>query len=237
MRWLLLTTLAAMNLALAGCAGDPPLATAGVYEPTPLNGLPAPTTQDALARVRPYVIGPFDQMKITVWGVEGLDNREVQTDAAGALSFPIAGSIMAAGLTPVELEQALAERLRARYVRDPQVTVNIVDAKSQTVTIDGEVGRPGIYAVQGDMTLLKSVATAQGTKEYARDEVIVFRTVSGRRYAAVYNLASIRAGNYADPAIYGGDVVVVGDSPERRRFDRLLGTVPALLSPLVFLVS
>lgn len=236
MRCLLLSTSLALGFALSGCASNPPLATSGAYEPVPLDGLPAPTADGAFARLRSYVIGPFDELSITVWGLEGLSDRKVQADASGTLSFPIAGSIRAAGLTPAELERTIAERLRARYVRDPQVSVNVVEAKSQTVTIDGQVGRPGIYPIQPEMSLLKSIASAQGTSEYAREEVVVFREVSGRKYAAIYNLEGIRAGNYGDPAIYGGDVVVVGDSPARRRLDLLLSAGPALLSPLILLV-
>lgn len=232
----LFASCAAVGMLISGCAKNPPIAISGAYELMPLSGLPVPAAEDVFAQARPNVIGPQDQLSITVWGIEGLDAREVRVNSSGSLSFPIAGNVMAAGRTPAELEELIAVRLRAGFVRDPRVTVNIIEAQSQTVTVDGEVGRPGIYPVIGSMSLLKSIASAQGTEEYARDEVVVFREVGGRQYAAVYNLEGIRLGNYPDPAIYAGDVVVVGDSPSRRRLDLLIGTAPALLSPLVLLI-
>jgi polysaccharide export outer membrane protein len=234
MRVLLFSAALGLGVALSGCAQSPPLANAGAYETLPLNSLPVPTGQRTGENA--YVIGAFDELSITVWGVEGLDDRKVKTDASGGLSFPIAGNLVAAGLTPAQLEIKLAERLRAGHVRDPQVSVNVVDAQSHAVTVEGEVGRPGIYQVRGDMTLLKSIASAEGTKEYARNEVLVFRTVDERRYVAVFDLRSIRSGNYPDPKIYRGDIIVVGDSPARRQLHLILGTAPALLSPLVLLI-
>lgn len=221
--------------AIAGCAGDPPIATSGEYTNVGLQALPAPTPRDVLARARQYYIGPFDSVSINVFGIEGLQDRVVQADAEGAITFPLVGRVDAAGLTPAQLGARLRERLQQVYVRDPQVTVNLVEARSQTVTVEGEVGKPGIYPVLGDMTLLKSLASAEGLEPYAREDIVVLRQVDGVKYAAVYNIAGIRAGNYADPAIYGGDFVIVGESAQKRRFDRILSVAPALLSPLVFL--
>lgn len=227
--------LAALAL-LSACAGDPPIATTGAYTNVGMQALPAPTPRDAFALARPYYVGPFDSVSINVFGIEGLQDRVVQADAEGAINFPLVGRVEAAGLTPAQLGTRLRERLQQAFVRDPQVTVNLVEARSQTVTVEGEVGKPGIYPVRGDMTLLKSLASAEGLEQYAREDIVVLRQVDGVKYAAVYNIAGIRLGNYADPAIFGGDVVIVGESAQKRRFDRLLAVAPALLSPLVFLI-
>ena len=127
-------------------------------------------------------------------------------------------------------------RLRGRFVRNPQVTVNLVETISQTVTVDGQVNRPGIYPVVGRFTLMRAVATAAGTSEYARlDDVIVFRDVDGQTYAGLYNLGAIRRGNYEDPEIFANDIVIVGDSPQRRMFEDILAAAPLLTTPLVIL--
>lgn len=201
------------------------------------SSLPPPRAVDMTATKRPYLVGPYDKLKVDVFGIEEMSNREIQADAAGNISFPLAGVIEAGGHTPHEIAAMIADRLRTNYVRDPQVSVNLVETLSQNVTVDGQVEQPGIFPVIGDMTLLRAVARAGGTTEYARKEnVVVFRTVDGQRYAGLYNLEGIRRGNYPDPAIYPNDIVVVGESAATRRLDRILQIVPLITSPLVLLL-
>ena len=173
-------------------------------------------------------------MIIDVFGIEELSEKEVQTDASGRISFPLAGVIEAAGKTPGEIEEEIEARLRSRYVRDPQVTVNLKETVSQVITVDGQVKKPGLYPVVGKMTLMRAVATAEGTAEFARlDDVVIFRTVKGQQLAALYNLKAIRRGNYQDPEVFANDVVVVGDSQARRLFKDALQIVPLLTTPLI----
>lgn len=226
-------------LSVAACAGGPPrIGGDRQLKVLPSSELPAPDRLDVSANVTPYYVGPFDRLIIDVFGIEELSNREVQVDASGRISFPLAGVIDVSGMTPGELEQELAKRLAAAYVRDPQVTVNLKETLSRVMTVEGQVGKPGLYPVIGKMTLLRAVATAEGTNEFARlNEVVVFRTVEGQRYAALYDLKAIRQGAYADPNIYAGDVVVVGESRARRLFKDVLATAPAFLTPLVIAVD
>ncbi len=198
--------------------------------------LPPPERSDLIEQNRPYLIGPFDKLIIDVFGIEELSKKEVQTDAGGRISFPLAGIVEAAGRTPAELENIIEERLRGRYVRDPQVTVNLKETVSQVITVDGQVKEPGLYPVIGRMTLMRAVATASGAGEFARlDDVVIFRTVAGRRMAALYNLKAIRRGNYDDPEVYANDVVVVGDSQARRLFKDALQVLPLLTTPIILL--
>ena len=197
--------------------------------------LPTPGRHDAVAASRPYLIGPFDKLNIDVFGVEDLA-REVQIDASGRLSFPLIGVVEAAGLTPGELATAIESRLTGRFLRQPQVTVNLMETVSQVITVDGEVDEPGLYPVVGEMTLIRAVATAGGTTQLAGlENVVLFRTVEGQRYAALYNLAAIRQGNYEDPQVFAGDVVVVSESTARRIFRDLLTAAPLLTTPIIAL--
>lgn len=202
-----------------------------------LTALPAPENSDGLPGGRDFRIGPFDKIVIDVFGVDDL-SREAQVDGNGAITFPLVGGVQAGGLTPDQLSQAIADGLRGKYVRDPQVTVNFKEAVSQVVSVDGEVRKPGSYPVMGSMSLMRSIANAGGTSEFARlDDVVVFREVGGQRYVALYNLQAIRRGMYADPEIYPNDIVVVGDSPSRRMFVDLLGASSLLATPLVALAN
>lgn len=222
-------------LSLASCASTPPIVSNANLVVLKQDSLPAPDVATLARQSRTYYIGPFDKLSIGVYGIEEL-NAKAQVDGGGRLSVPLAGSIQAGGQTIAQLENEIAARLRARHVRDPQVTVNLDEAVSQTVTVDGEVREPGIYPVVGRMTLIQAIARAKGTTEYSRlEEVVLFRTVDGQRMAGVYNLSAIRRGAYADPEVYPADIVVVGDSPQRRVFRDLIASAPLLTTPLLIL--
>jgi polysaccharide biosynthesis/export protein len=88
------------------------------------------------------------------------------------------------------------------------------------------------------MTLMRAVATAKGTAEFAKlDDVVVFRTVKSQKMAALYNLKAIRRGYYDDPEVFANDVVVVGNSSARKIFKDALQIAPLLVTPLVYILS
>ena len=226
--------LAAMAFALAACQTTPPLGGPDVSVVAD-RALPPPAVSDSVGPQRDYSVGPFDKIRIDVFGVEELD-REVQVDGGGAFLFPLIGEVQAAGLSPNEVARAVESRLRGRYLHDPQVSVNVTESVSQIVTIDGEVDKPGLYPVVGNMTLVRAIARAGGTTEHAAlKNVIIFRQVDGRRYAGVYNLQGIRRGNYADPDVYVNDVIVVGDSPQSRLLQDILANSTLITTPLLLL--
>jgi polysaccharide export outer membrane protein len=225
-------------LMLAACVSTPPLVSSQAVTVVPSAELPLPAGSDLATQERPYLIGPFDKLRIDVFGIPELTDREVQVDASGRASFPLAGSFQAAGLTPIQLAEELQRRLSANYIRDPQVTVNLQETVSQVVTVDGQVARPGLYPVLGRMTLMQAVATAGGTAEFARlDDVVVFRRVRNDQYVALFNLGAIRRGAYPDPEIFASDIVVVGDSPGRRLFRDVVQTAPLLMAPIIAILQ
>lgn len=230
--------IAAATVLLAGCAssvtlgGDPNLAVLDATE------LPKPSKGDMIGGDHSYFVGPNDKLTVDVFGIEELGLREIVVDASGRISYPLVGVVNVSGKTPGEIEQILTSRLQAAYVRDPKVTVNLKEAVSRVVTVDGEVKKPGIYPVVGKMSLMRAIARAEGTGEFSRlDDVVIFRTVDGQRYAALYNLDSIRHGAYADPDVYANDVIMVGDSRSRRLFKDILAIIPALATPIVIAVD
>jgi len=197
------------------------------------DALPPPGEQDGISSQRAYRIGPFDRLEIDVFGVDEL-RKEVQADASGRVSFPLAGTIDAGGLTPTQLAQEIASRLRGEYIRDPQVTVNLRETASSVVTVEGAVREPGIYPVMGRTTLIRAIAAAKGVSETANlQHAVIFRTVGGQRMAALYSVRAIREGRYADPEVYANDVVMVGESNARRFFRDLIQTAPLLTAPLI----
>lgn len=198
--------------------------------------LPAPTREDYALAPRPYVIGPSDELRINVFGIPELSG-DIRVDSAGQIGLPLVGRLSVSGRTAGEVTDMIAASLRTAYVRDPSVTVNVVNAANEVVTVDGQVGTPGIYPIQGRISLMRAVARAGGLTEFARQEyVVVYRHAQGREYAALYDLRAIRAGAYPDPDVYANDIVFVGESHARRIFKDVLSTAPLLSAPLVALL-
>ncbi|WP_404969370.1 polysaccharide biosynthesis/export family protein [Sphingomonas sp. PP-CC-1A-547] len=201
------------------------------------QALPAPNRQDLTAADRPALIGPLDTIQVDVFNVPEL-SREMQVDASGRIAMPLAGTVDARGRTASELARAVEAALRGRYVRKPEVTVNIKSSVSQVVTIDGQVVEPGLYPVTNQMTLLRAIASAKGMSEFARqNEVVILRTVQGRKMAGLYDVDAIRRGAYDDPAIFANDVIVVGDSPQRRLFRDFVSLSPIVAAPLIAILQ
>jgi polysaccharide export outer membrane protein len=230
----LIATAAVPALLLSACAEAPALGDLrGPMAVIQKTELPPPSGADLVAATTAYRIGPLDKLAINVFGVEDLSGK-FQTDAAARLSMPLIGEVDASGRTPTELAATIARKLGEKFLRDPQVTVNLEETTSQVFTVDGQVTQPGSYPVVGNMSLMRAVATAKGTGEFARlEDVVVFRTVNGQSLAALYNLGAIRRGMYADPKIYANDVIVVGDSMARRHFQQFLQITPLLTTPLI----
>ena len=200
---------------------------------TTLAELPAPVAADRYDHAPAYTVGPFDELTVTVFGVEDLSG-DVTADAQGRVAVPLAGTIDASNMTQTQLAEQIAANLRT-YVKNPQVTVNVKNARSRTITVDGQVRDPGVYQANSNLSLMRAVATAKGTTEDADvEDVVVFRTVGGQKMAALYNLGAIRRGTYEDPPIYPNDVIVVGDSPSTRMIRQI---APVAASPVILLLQ
>lgn len=224
------------SLVTACSSTPPPLGGSSSLQVKAADALPSPTRRDLSSSDRPYLIGPFDKLTIDVFGVQDL-SREVQVDASGRISLPLVGALPAAGRTPEELAADAAARL-ARYVKNPQVSVNLKETVSQVITVDGQVMKPGLYPVIGRMTLLRAIATAEGTSEFAKlQDIVIFRTVNGEKMAARFNIRDIREGRYDDPEVYANDVVIVGNNATRRIFRDILTAAPAIFSPLAVILT
>lgn len=225
---------AACAASISGCGGKTVLGGAPGTAVVPGAELPPPDNLVLSQGVPQYTVGPYDRLTIEVQHIPELAAREVVVDANNNVSFPLVGAVNATGMTPGQLADTIAMRLRREHVRNPEVTVNLKEMVSQTVTVGGEVRMPGIYPVMGKLSLMRAVARAQGmTPTSDQEDVVVFRNANGQRYAALYNLAAIRRGAYGDPDIYANDVITVGDSKARRLFQDLVTLVPAVASPLI----
>lgn len=189
----------------------------------------------AIPQMSEYRIGPLDILGITVFPVKDLTLDKVQVDASGQIVLPLIGVVDAKGKTARELSAEIASKLDASYLRDAQVSVLVVDAASQRVTVEGAVTEAGVFPLHGRASLLQAVALAKGPSHTADlKHVTVFRDVDGKRAYLTYNFADIRSGKASDPEILGGDEVVVPTSKGGAMFQNAIAASPMLYLLAVF---
>ncbi len=122
-----------------------------------------------------YKIGPKDIIKISVFKLDEL-NTDVRVSESGYIAIPLLGKIKVEGLTSIELEQKLSEKLEEKYLQNPQVTVFIKEYMHNRVFILGAVRRPGAYSMLGKNTLLQMIALAEGLSEFvAGNQILIIR--------------------------------------------------------------
>jgi len=183
-----------------------------------------------------YRIGPQDLIEIQVFGIDTL-KRDVRVNSRGAISLPLIGTVIVGGLSGQEAEALIASRYEKDYLRDPQVSVFIKEFTSQRITIDGAVGKPGIYPIRGQTTLLQAIALAGGQGPLADlNEVMVFRSEAGEKKMLTFDVNRIRAGELPDPMLVNDDMLVVKRSPNRVVLrDSLLSDFFGLFNPLNYM--
>jgi len=125
-----------------------------------------------------YLIGPEDVLQVTVWKNEDLSGK-VAVSLDGYINFHLIGKQKASGLTTVELAERITEKLANGYIINPQVTVLVIEYKSQKVTIIGEASKPGTYYLTKRTTLIEAVSMAGGLTADAGREIIVVRPKKG----------------------------------------------------------
>ena len=125
----------------------------------------------------PYLLDTGDRLRIFVYGQPNL-SRLYTVDHGGAISVPLIGRVPARGLTTYALEGRIKARLGSKYVKDPEVTVDI--AQNRPFFILGEVKTAGQYPYVSGMTVRSAVAIAGGYSERASQRKIqITRRING----------------------------------------------------------
>ena len=190
-----------------------------------LQRVAAHMSQSGTPGAAAYRIGPQDVIQVSVFMVPEL-SRTVQISDAGAANLPLIGEVPVAGKTGREVEQDITRLLKAKYLQKPQVSVFVKEYNSQRITVEGAVKHPGVFPIQGGMSLLQAVATAQGMDEISDNTVLVFRNSDGQRKAARFDISEIRSGEAPDPELVAGDVVVAGTSSIKKSFNGFMKVLP-----------
>jgi polysaccharide export outer membrane protein len=120
-----------------------------------------------------YRSGSGDKLRITVFGHEDLSG-EFQVDGSGNISVPLIGNVEAGDKTAQELESAIVYKLRPDYLKNPQVSVEVLNYRPFYIL--GEVKNPGSYAYVNGMTVVNAIALSGGYTYRGREnEVFIIR--------------------------------------------------------------
>jgi len=170
-----------------------------------------PAPQEQPASGKDFVIGLEDVLSVNVWKEPELSLKEVVVRPDGKISVPLANDIQASGLTTQQLQDQIAEKLK-EFISAPVVTVTVVRISSQSVSIVGEVARPGVYALAAPMTVLELLARAGGVTLDAKTKKIkIIRKEKEKTVQFMFNYNDIKSGKGLETNILlkSGDVVIV----------------------------
>jgi polysaccharide export outer membrane protein len=164
-----------------------------------------------------YQLGPEDFLKITLYNVppgESITPREtvVRVSQEGKINLPLVGDLSVAKLSTFELERLLRERYE-KYLRNPQIGVQIVEHRSQQVSVLGAVQKPGVLQLTGPRTLVDVLAMAGGISPKAGNQVhVISRGPEGRQSEVIDLFALATNPAMLNRPLQGGDVVNVPEA-------------------------
>ncbi len=166
-----LNLVAVACLLVAGCSGAPSL-TPGAGALT-TEGLAQPNQLAASkAASQPITLQAGDKIRRTVFGEDKISG-EFELDPSGYLSLPLAGTVPAAGLSKIELENAISAGLKSNYLKDPKVTVDVVNYRP--IYVLGEVQKPGEYPYRSGLNVMSALAVAGGATYRASNSRVLIQ--------------------------------------------------------------
>jgi polysaccharide export outer membrane protein len=187
---------------------------------------------DSVAQSGNYLIQPGDSLAVEVLEDAGL-NRTVLVTPDGRVSFPLAGTVQAAGRTVTQVARAITAGLTDDFAAPPNVFVSVVgvaaapegelgvDGETIIVYVLGEVNSPGPKTVLAGTTVLQLMAQSGGFTPFAATRRVQLRrndpaTGQQRLFEIDYRAISRGAQIVNEPTVREGDVLLV---PERRLFE------------------
>ncbi|MFN9746399.1 MAG: polysaccharide export protein EpsE [Betaproteobacteria bacterium] len=176
----------------------------------------APAAAPPAAPAAEYRLGVGDVLRITVFQNPEL-TLESRLNEGGVLSFPLIGSVRLGGLSVPEAERLITDSLaRGNFLRNPQVTIIVLQVRGNQVNVLGQVGRPGRYPLEtADTRLTDMIALAGGVAPGGADVVVVTGTRDGKPLREEVDLPALfTAGGAArDIVLRNGDAVWVDRQP------------------------
>ena len=168
------------------------------------------TSGQQIAAPSDFVIGESDVLNVNVWKEPEI-SQSVVVRPDGKISLPLIGEVLVSGLTPVQTQTLLANKLQS-ILTNPQVTVTVTEIRSRVVFITGEVVKPGAYPLLVPTTILQLITNASGLGQCANKKGIFgLRTGDGKQQKFPFNYSQVIKGEKQEQNIllHPGDTVVV----------------------------
>ncbi|MBU6955401.1 MULTISPECIES: polysaccharide export protein EpsE [unclassified Hahella] len=163
-----------------------------------------------------YRLAPGDAIRINVFQQPDL-TLDTRISENGSITYPLIGSLQLGGETLAAAEQQIAAGLRqGKYVKDPQVTITLLEIRGNQVSVLGQVSRPGRFPLETQKTRLSDVlAMAGGVTDSGSDIVVVSGIREGRPFHREVDFPAIFAQGErnANILVAGGDVIFVDKAP------------------------
>jgi polysaccharide export outer membrane protein len=157
-----------------------------------------------------YVIGADDLLEIVYWKDKDM-SAEAKVRPDGRIALPLINEVVAAGLTPEQLQHKLTEESK-KYMEDANITVVVREIHSRKAFITGEVSKPGPYPLTSPTTVMQLISLAGGLREYANSKkIVIMRSENGRQTSLPFNYKDVASGKKLNQNIElkPGDTVVV----------------------------
>lgn len=166
----------------------------------------------ARAEGAPYRINPGDILIVYVWNEKEL-SQELLVHPDGKIGLPLAGQLVAGGLTTEQVQNSIIDAL-SKYLKDkPSVSISIKQANGNQIYVLGKVNRPGNYPINRPTDVMQALAMAGGLNQFASENSInvLHREKDGKQKAIKFRYSDVKNGDELDTNILldGGDVVVV----------------------------
>ncbi len=195
-------------------ASDMDSSSAGLLEPAPGSS-------------QVGVIQTGDKLNIQVYQEKDLSGTFV-VDANGNINYYILGEIHVEGLTIDELKAFLTDTLGQNYLVNPQVQIEYAESPNKSVSMLGQVVRPGNYMLQGNDTLIKLISQVGGFAPDASQTVKLLRASKDglSKQFIELDVTKITRGEAPDYALQPGDVIFVEKkSEDTKKVISILGQI------------
>lgn len=174
-----------------------------------------------------YLIGAGDLLRITVYGEPALTGV-FRVDNDGSFPYQYLDRVKAQGLTPAAVESMMEQALGDGYLRNPQVSVEVAEYRSENVYVQGQVRAPGKYPLPANASLMDAIFLAGGSTPDAGNWVEIWHagagvaaagsavsTAAGAKPDARVRLADVQSGKAQSVSIQNNDTIFV---PKAERF-------------------
>jgi polysaccharide biosynthesis/export protein len=168
------------------------------------------TSKDTKVNDLHYLIGPGDQLDISVWKDEAM-TRVVIVLPDGNIHFPLIGEVVAAGKTVGQLKQEMEARILP-YIPSLVLSISIRQVNSILIFVLGRVNNPGRLAFNTRPTVLQALATAGGLNPFAkRSRIKIYRQENQDTIIFHFDYDAVADGNHLEQNIIlkRGDVILV----------------------------